>query len=257
MFGWDRNPLRRRVDRVEAGVLAGLIMVFLIGAPVLVAGAGHWARAAGLRALRTQSTWSQVSATVPGAAPKSDQFPGELDTILMRGRWTAPDGRPRSGLIATSPGDAVGNTARIWVSRSGSPTGAPRGRSELLGWTPIAEVGTALVVAFICFLAVRLQRWLFERSRLTRWHRAWRAQGPRWTGQRLLPPSLRSSPRTGDAGHVMSGQSDLHDGSADRGVPREATMSLPAGERGRLRVMGRLPSSSDSRLVPLFSMRHH
>ena len=37
MFGWDRNPLRRRIDRVEAGTLAGLILVFLIGAPMLVA----------------------------------------------------------------------------------------------------------------------------------------------------------------------------------------------------------------------------
>ena len=52
MFGWDRNPLRRRVDRVEAAMLAGLIMVFLIGAPILVAVAGHWAQAAGMRALR-------------------------------------------------------------------------------------------------------------------------------------------------------------------------------------------------------------
>ena len=185
MFGWDRNPLRRRIDRVEAGMLAGLIMAFLIGAPLLVAGAGHLARAAGLRALRTQATWSQVSATVPRAAPnQSAQFPGELDTVLTRGRWTAPDGQPRSGLIATSPGDVVGNTARIWVSRSGSPTGAPRGRSELLGWSPIAEVGVALALALLFFLAVRLQRWLFERSRLACWHRAWRAQGPRWTGRR-------------------------------------------------------------------------
>jgi hypothetical protein len=123
MFGWDRNPLQGRIDRVEAGLLAGMIMVFLIGLP-------------------------------------------------------------RSGLIATSPGVVVGNTARIWVTRSGSPTGAPRRRFELLGWTPIAEVGTALVLAFMFFLAVRLQRWLFERSRLACWHRAWRAQGPRWTGQR-------------------------------------------------------------------------
>jgi hypothetical protein len=184
MFGWDRNPLRRRVDRVEAGMLAGLIMFFLIGAPVLVAGAGHLARAAGLRALRTQSTWSQVSATVPPSALNQSETPGQLDTVLLRGRWTAPDGRPRSGLIATSPGDAVGSTVRIWVSPSGSPTGAPRGRSELLGWTPIAEVGTALALAFIFFLAVRLQRWLFGRSRLARWHRAWKAQEPRWTGQR-------------------------------------------------------------------------
>ncbi|MCW2893121.1 MAG: hypothetical protein JWO75_2610 [Actinomycetia bacterium] len=185
MFGWDRNPLRRPIDRVEAGTLAGLIMVFLIGAPILVGGAGHWARAAGLRALRTQATWSQVSATVPPAALNgSDMFPGQLDTVLVRASWTAPDGQPRSGLIATSGEVAVDNTTRIWVSRSGSPTGAPRARSELLGWTPVAEVGTALVLAFIVFLAVRLQRWLFERRRLACWHRAWQAQGPRWTGQR-------------------------------------------------------------------------
>ena len=185
MFGWDRNPLRRRIDRVEAGMLAGLIMAFLIGAPFLVAGAGHLARAAGLRALRTQATWSQVSATVPRAAPtQSDEFSGQLDTVLLQGRWTAPDGQARSGLIPTSQGVAVGNTARICVSRSGSLTGAPRGRSELLGWTPVAEVGTAIVLALILFLAVRLQRWLFERRRLACWHRAWRAQGPRWTGRR-------------------------------------------------------------------------
>jgi hypothetical protein len=184
MFGWDRNPLRRRIDRVEAGVLAGLIAVFLIGAPVLVAGAGHLARAAGLRALRTQATWSQVSATVPRAAPNQSESSGQLDTVSLQARWTAPDGQSRSGLITTSPGVVVGNTTRIWVSRSGSPTGAPRERSELLGWTPIAEVGTALVLALMFFLAVRLQRWLFARSRLACWHKAWRAQGPRWTGQR-------------------------------------------------------------------------
>src|SRR5258708_4221121 len=165
MFGWDRNPLRRRIDRVEAGLLAGLIMVFLIGAPILVAGAGHLARAAGMRALRTQATWSQVSATVPRAEPNQSESPGQLDTVLRQGRWTAPDGQPRSGLIATSQGVAVGNTARIWVSRSGSPTGAPRGRSELLGWTPIAEAGTALVLALIFFPAVPPPPRLFQPSR--------------------------------------------------------------------------------------------
>ncbi len=140
-------------------MLAGLIMAFLIGAPFLVAGAGHLARAAGLRALRTQATWSQVSATVPRAAPNhGEEIPGQLDTVFVQGRWTAPDGHPRSGLIAISQGVTVGNTTRIWVSRPGSPTGAPRERSELLGWTPIAEVGTALVLALIFFVAVRLQR---------------------------------------------------------------------------------------------------
>jgi hypothetical protein len=185
MFGWDRNPLRRRIDRGEAGILVGLIMILLVGAPILVAAAGHWARAAGMQALRTQATWSQVSATVARAAPsQSDKFPVALNVVWVWASWTAPDGQPRSGRISISPGVTVGNTTSIWVSRSGSPTGAPRERAELLGWTPIAEVGTALALVLIFFLAVCLERWLFGRRRLADWHKAWQAEGPRWTGQR-------------------------------------------------------------------------
>jgi hypothetical protein len=91
MFGWDGNPLRRRADRLEAGVLAGLIMVFLIGAPILVAVAGHWAQAAGLRALRAEATWTQVSATVQRSAPgQSNTSPGPEGTVWVQGRWDGP-----------------------------------------------------------------------------------------------------------------------------------------------------------------------
>ena len=101
MFGWDGNPLRRRADRLEAGVLAGLIVAFLIGAPFLVMVAGHWAQAAGTRALHEEAAWTQVPAAVQPSAP------GQINTstvpegtVWRRGRWTAPDGQPRSGWIA-------------------------------------------------------------------------------------------------------------------------------------------------------------
>jgi hypothetical protein len=185
MFGWDGNPLRRRADRFEAGVLAGLIMVFLIGAPILVAVAGHWAQAAGMRALRAEATWTRVSATVQRSAPgQSDTSPGPEGTVWVQGRWTAPDGQPHRGRIAISPGATAGGTVRIWVNRSGSPSMAPQGRAQLLGWTPIAEVGTALALVLIFPLAVFAERWLFGRRRLADWHSAWRAEEPRWTGQR-------------------------------------------------------------------------
>ncbi len=185
MFGWDGNPLRRRADRLEAGVLAGLIMALLIGAPIMVAIAGHWAQAAGMRALRAEATWTQVSATVQRSAPvQSSSFSGPEGTVWMQGHWMAPDGQPRSGRIATRPGFTAGATTRIWVNRAGSPVKAPQGRSQLLGWTPIAEVGTALALVILFSLAVYAERRLFRRSRLADWHRAWRAEGPRWTGQR-------------------------------------------------------------------------
>jgi hypothetical protein len=185
MFGWDGNPLRRRADRLEAGVLAGLIVAFLIGAPILVMVAGHWALAAATRALHAEAAWTQVPAAVQPSAPGQSSTSAVPDgTVWRRGRWTAPDGQPRSGWIAISPHVTAGGTAPIWVNRSGSPTGAPQGRSQVLGWAPLAEVGTALALVILFSLAVYAQRWLFGRSRLAGWHSAWRAEGPRWTGQR-------------------------------------------------------------------------
>jgi len=46
-------------------MVAGLIIVFLIAAPVLVAVAGHWTSTAGTRQQRAEMTWRQVPAS-PG-----------------------------------------------------------------------------------------------------------------------------------------------------------------------------------------------
>ncbi len=42
-----RNPLRRTVNRVEAVVAAGLVVVFLAGAPLTAVAAGHAAYSVG------------------------------------------------------------------------------------------------------------------------------------------------------------------------------------------------------------------
>jgi hypothetical protein len=57
MFGWDRNPLRRRIDRLEAAMITGLALLFLIIAPILATVAGHWAKAAGPRTERAEAAW--------------------------------------------------------------------------------------------------------------------------------------------------------------------------------------------------------
>jgi hypothetical protein len=43
--GMGRNPLRRPIDLVEAGMIAGLVLLFVIAAPVLATMAGRWTRA--------------------------------------------------------------------------------------------------------------------------------------------------------------------------------------------------------------------
>jgi hypothetical protein len=185
MLGWDRNPLRRRVDRVEAGMVAGLILVFLITAPVLVAVAGHWVRTAGIRQQRAEASWRQVPATLQQSAPaQRDDSLGMADTVKKPARWTAPDGQPRNGRVAVSPQAAAGSTVRVWVSRSGSLTGwPPLRRAQLQGRIVIAGVLTAAVLGLALCLAGIAGRLLFSRRRLANWDKAWRAVGPHWTRQ--------------------------------------------------------------------------
>src|SRR5271165_920543 len=185
MLGWDHNPMRRGIDRVEAAMIAGLIVVLLIAAPILAAMAGHWTRAAGIREQHAEATWRQVSVTVQHGAPaQQDGSPGAAGTLLRLARWTAPDGRVRQGWVPVSPGTAAGSSAEVWVSPSGSLTGQPLRRSQVQWRSALAAVLTVCVLALLLSLAGCAGRHLLGRRRLADWDRAWRAVEPQWTRQR-------------------------------------------------------------------------
>jgi hypothetical protein len=175
-----RNPLRRRIDRVEGGHGRRADRGLLTGAPVAVA--GHWTRAAGIRQQRAELAWRQVPAAISRSpAAQRDGFPGRPATGWESARWTAPDGQARTGWIPVSPGPA-GRTL-IWVSHSGSLTGPPLQRRQLQKRMVLAGALTASVLGLMCFLAGGAGRFVLGRRRLADWDRAWRAVGPRWTRQ--------------------------------------------------------------------------
>lgn len=183
MIGWDRNPLRRRIDRVEAVMVIGLIAAFLVAAPVLAAVAGHETWAASLRQQRADAAWRQVPATVQRGTPaQRDGSPGPTGTVWVLARWTAPDGQPRSGLVPVSPAAPAGSRRWIWVNRAGSLTGPPPRHS----WMAMAGVLTPYILAVILLLSLTgyAGRCLLGRRRLADWDRAWEAVGPKWTRQR-------------------------------------------------------------------------
>ena len=183
MLGWDRNPLRRRIDRVEAAMVAGLIAVFLISAPVVAAVAGHWTGSVGMREERADAASRLVPAAVQGSA--QGQIPsGPTDKIWMPARWTAPDGQARRGWILVSLGDATEGSVRVWVTRTGALTGPPIRPSEVHAHIAVAEWLTALVLGLLLCLAGGAGRVLLARHRLADWNRAWREIEPRWTRQR-------------------------------------------------------------------------
>lgn len=183
MFGWDRNPLRRRTDRLEALMVVGLIALFVVTAPVLAAAAGHWTSTTCMREQRAQASWRQVAAIIQRVAPGQQALVSA--TYGWRpARWTAPDGQKRTASIPVSPGAAPGSRTRVWVDRSGSLTGPPLRRAQVQGWIVSAKVSAMAGLALVVWYAGRAGRLQFGRRRLARWEREWQAVGTRWTRQR-------------------------------------------------------------------------
>jgi hypothetical protein len=125
-LGLNGNLLRRRADKIAACGAALLLAVFLIGAPLLSLAAVGWAGRSGAAELRAERSWHQVSAVLLQVASPPASLPGELlGYSWVSARWTALDGRARTGRILVGKRLAAGHTVPLWVDAAGSPTGHP------------------------------------------------------------------------------------------------------------------------------------
>ncbi|MBO0808858.1 MAG: hypothetical protein J2P32_11230, partial [Actinobacteria bacterium] len=75
--GLDRNPARRGTDRIEAWARIGLVVFFLIAAPVATIGVGRWSDAVITSHARARAAAEyQVPATLRTRAPGDYPAPG-------------------------------------------------------------------------------------------------------------------------------------------------------------------------------------
>lgn len=178
-LGWDRNPLRRRSDRVEAAVLAGLLAGFLTGAPILAIAAGRMTDANELRQQHSERSWRQVPATLL-VNPAAVAAFGSSDAWVPA-RWPAPDHRTRRGVIELDALPAAGRQVRVWTDAAGRLTSAPLTRSAIQLDVTLAVLIAPAVLAVVLLAAGGSARLILNRRRLADWDRAWDAMGPRWT----------------------------------------------------------------------------
>jgi hypothetical protein len=180
-LGLDGNPMRRRTDKIAACGAALLLAVFLIGAPLLSAVAAHWAGRSGTAQLRAERSWHQVPAVLLQATSAPAATGGVLAYPLVPARWTAPDGRARTGRIPVSTRLAVGQTVPLWVDAAGSPTGSPLNHRQVVAdeATTAAAASAALGIILLCLAGAG--RRVLDRRRLAAWEAAWAAVGPQWT----------------------------------------------------------------------------
>lgn len=180
----DRNPLRRASDRIEAGVLAGLLAAFLAGAPLAALAAGQWAGAAGLRAERAQAAWHQVPAVLLANAggPAQPRSQASLEQPVPA-RWTAPDGTVHTGTVDAPPGARAGTRLLVWTDGSGHLTPAAVHPSDVAGRIAEAAGGAVVAVALVLAGLGLVARRILDRRRLNLWDARWVVIEPQWSGR--------------------------------------------------------------------------
>jgi hypothetical protein len=175
----DHNPLRRATDRLEAGLVAGLLLLFLAGGPLTGLLAWNWAHGVGARAEQARHTLRyQVSAVLVADASYSAYTWSET---LVRARWTAPDGTSHTGQIDAPVGLRRGAVVKIWTSRSGQVLAAPLRPDQVTSQAVLAAVIAPLVLGFVLVSVGTLARRVLDRRRLAAWGADWRATGPQWS----------------------------------------------------------------------------
>jgi hypothetical protein len=179
-LGLDGNSLRRRSDRIAAFAAVGLLVVFLVAAPIVTIFAGHWAYRWSMSQQRDQRSWREVTAVLLQKAP--DQ-PGGFDAsgAWTVARWTPPGGHARSGVISVPAGAPAGSRVRIWLDASGRWAGPPLGRQVLVVRVVMAATGAILVLAAGAAAVASAGQWLLDRRRMAGWEADWSAVGPQWT----------------------------------------------------------------------------
>ncbi|MEU7890664.1 hypothetical protein AB0B54_34615 [Microbispora bryophytorum] len=191
----DRNPLRRRSDRIEAALAAAALaaVLFAVWPAVLAARAvyddGIAAERAGSGTRQlvevTLVETASIEATSIGAASieaaPAVQANGRGLPAVSPARWTLPSGEVREGVVpaALLLRDGPAN-ARLWVDAAGRPVAPPPQRAETMTRAGLAAAGAVASVAVLAWACFALARGWLDRRRYREWEAAWAAADQRW-----------------------------------------------------------------------------
>jgi len=168
------------MDRVEAIVAGGLVVAFLVAAPLAAAAAGHAVYSAASRTAHAQqATWHQVPAVLTVTAPVAGF---RQDQVTVPARWTGPHGTRHTGTVLAPAGTRAGHTVLVWVDAAGQLTGRPPLQpSQVRAQAALTTMFAPLAVGFILLCAGLLVHAVLGRRRLAAWDTDWQATEPQWT----------------------------------------------------------------------------
>jgi len=180
-LGLDRNPLRRRSDRIEATFLLVAIVAFVPLATVAAILLASWTHSAGAAEQRAGSALTPVTAVLVQRVPM-ERRPA-ASWLWVKGRWVA-DGRSHLGLVSAPPGSQPGKRLQIWVDRAGKAQPEPLTTGDVTARVVLVSAISPLAVALGLWLCWRALKRTLDRRRMAAWGRAWSVVGPLWTWHR-------------------------------------------------------------------------
>ena len=186
-LGFDRNPLRRGSDRVEAALRLVFILLLVVAVPVAAVVAGQQADHLALRQAQAQQASDHlVTAVLLKNAPTAgtpDPYTS-VQTAWVPARWQPPGQPARTGLVLALAGAHQGSTVRVWVDAKGAITDPPLDHRDITGQVCVAVMATCLVSLLALLAACALTRQALDRRRLSAWEAEWRTSEPLWSRRR-------------------------------------------------------------------------
>jgi hypothetical protein len=186
-LGFDRNPLRRGTDRIEAAMRLVMMIMLVAAVPAAAVLVGQRADHLALNRARAQQAADHlVTAVLLEQAPATgspDPYTS-VQITWVQARWQPPGLPPRTGEVLATAGAPKGSTVATWIDASGAVTSSPPDHRDIAGDVCIAVIATCLVSWLVLLASGTLVRRALDRRRLNAWEAEWRASGPLWSGRR-------------------------------------------------------------------------
>ncbi|AHH96943.1 hypothetical protein GCM10010174_73990 [Kutzneria viridogrisea] len=178
-LGFDQNPLRRCVDRVDS-LLIGLTLVTALAIPVggVLFGRQLLDYEAGLSAEQL-ATRTSVTAELVTEADSHGMRPSE-GSATARASWTAPDGTPHTGTVSVARGQHAGDRVSLWLDASGHVTGPPLRPGDATAVAVAVDLVLVIGAEAVLLVLFWLLRWPLDKWREHLWAVDWYRADTNW-----------------------------------------------------------------------------
>ena len=125
-LGHDGNPLRRRMDVLEAWLVPVAIVMFLGLCPLVLSVTGSWMRTANVSEQRAQVGWRHVPGVLLQSVPGPQQANHGMNSWItwVPARWTE-GGVSRQGVVPAEAGSRKGSAVTVWLDSTGKVRAPP------------------------------------------------------------------------------------------------------------------------------------